>query len=339
MHDNTDTDEESLLTSNEKSSLLRQAQLAPRRQYSIQSDICSLNALPGMEIRSYMIRQNGTFKVCSPSDALSGAKGGKRHYWVDIDAGRPENSEELRRWLLGLNLPNFVIEVLAATSDSWSSQVMPLQRAYLTVMRILPEDHGSDSLTHVAALVLRNMLITFTSCPRGDTGSFFRQAINVMNEPERLPCPTSLGALMGWLRFHLERTSRATRDLRYAVLEMDQCMDNDRHSIYIDEIISSKDQLLRYFSVAEEQSECLQALSAAGAGTDGLDLSEVSGALGSLVATARGTERMALRLEKHITDLRHRYEDTKHEELNRKLACLTAISAIFLPLTLLTGIW
>jgi Mg2+ and Co2+ transporter CorA len=331
-------DEESLLSSNEKSPLLGSS-LSPRRQLSIQSDLHSFHALPGMKIRSYIIRKDGTFKGCTPSEALVGAKGGKRHYWVDIDVGRPEHSDQLRCWLLGLNLPNFVIEVLAASFDTWTSQVIPLQRAFLTVMRILPENPCSDSLTHVAALALRNMLITFTSCPRHDTGGLFRQALDMLNEPERLPSATSSGALMGWLRFHLNRTSRATRELRYTVLAMDKWMDQNQNSIHLDEIIASKDQLLRYFSVAEEQSECLQALSAAGAGSDGLDLSGVSGALGSLVATAKGTERMALRLEKHIADLRLRADEIKHDNMSRRMACLTAISAIFLPLTLLAGIW
>jgi CorA-like Mg2+ transporter protein len=333
-----DCDEESQLSSNEESPLLG-CSTVTRRQNSIQSGLHELYALPGMKIRAYRIRKDGTFKGCTSAEALIGAKGGKRHYWVDIDAGHPESSVEVRRWLLGLNLPNFVIEVLAAASDTWASQVIPLQRACLTVMRILPEDPCSDSLTHVAALTLRNILLTFTSCPTHDTGGLFRQALSMVNEPERLPSPTSSGALMGWLRFHLDRTSRATRDLRYMVLDMDRCMDQDRNCIHIDDIIESKDQLLRYFSVAEEQSECLQALSATAAGSDGLDLSGVSGALGSLVATAKGTERMALRLEKHIADLRQRSQDLGHDTMNRRLACLTAVSVIFLPLTLLTGIW
>lgn len=310
-----------------------------QRLNSIQSDLSGFQALPGMKIRSYQIRKDGTFKSCTASDALSGAKGGKRHYWIDIDVGKSENSAEVRGWLLGLNLPNFVVEVLAAPYDSWTSQVLPLQRACLTVMRILPQNSNSDNLTHVAALTLRNMLITFTSCPSNDIGGLFLRALDVMNEPERLPNATSAGALMGWLRFHLDRTSRAVRDLRYLVLDMDESMDRDTSSVHIDEIIQTKDQLLRYLSVAEEQSECLQALAGAAAGSDGLDLSAVSGSMNSLVATAKGTERMALRLEKHISDLRQRAQDLKHDHMNRRLAFLTMISAIFLPLTLLTGIW
>jgi len=65
----------------------------------------------------------------------------------------------------------------------------------------------------------------------------------------------------------------------------------------------------------------------------------MTGSLGSLVATAGATERLTLRLEKHIADLRQRSEQHQHTIMNRRLAYLTAMSAIFLPLTLLTGIW
>ncbi len=322
-------------SSNENSPLLDKSHT---RQNSIQSELCALNALPGMIIRALQIMKDGTFSCCTPGEALSGAKGGKKYYWVDIDAG-PEDSQELREWLHRLNLPNFVVDVLASSSETWASQVIPLQRACLAIIRILPENTSSDDETHVAALALRNMLITFTSCPRKDTGGLFAQAFLQMNEPERLPAATSSGALMGWLRFHLDRTSRATRELRYSVLAMDASMDRDIESVDIDEIIEAKDQLLRLLSVAEEQSECVDAFSAASNGPEGFDLSSMTGTIGSLVATAGATERMTLRLEKHITDLRQRAENLEHSRMSRRLGFLTVLSAIFLPLTLLTGIW
>lgn len=48
---------------------------------------------------------------------------------------------------------------------------------------------------------------------------------------------------------------------------------------------------------------------------------------------------MALRLEKQIADLRQRHEGHQQEKINRRLAVLTVISAVFLPLTLFSGIW
>lgn len=307
-------------------------------EHSVQSNLKEITALPGMKIRARKITKNGMFKKCGPSEALAGAKTGKKEYWVDIDAG-PEDLSELRAWLHGLNLPIFVIDVLAASSDTWASQVVPLQRNCLAVLRILPESTTFDEMTHVSALALRNMLITFTTCPRNETGGLFSQALNYMNEPERLPRPSSAGALIAWFRFHLDRTSRSTRELRHAVLAMDESMDRDIMSVQIEEIIAAKDKLLHLMSVAEEQSECVQSFSAAAIGADGFDFPSMTGSLGSLVAMAGATERMTVRLEKHIADLRQRLEQHEHSVLNRRVGCLTALSAIFLPLTLLSSIW
>ena len=58
-----------------------------------------------------------------------------------------------------------------------------------------------------------------------------------------------------------------------------------------------------------------------------------------MLATAGSSERMAGRLEKRVGDLRQRYDAHQQEKINHRLAVLTIISAVFLPLTLIAGIW
>jgi Mg2+ and Co2+ transporter CorA len=45
------------------------------------------------------------------------------------------------------------------------------------------------------------------------------------------------------------------------------------------------------------------------------------------------------RLHQHLADLQQRYDTNQQEKTNKRLAVLTVISAIFLPLTLLAGIY
>ena len=136
---------------------------------------------------------------------------------------------------------------------------------------------------------------------------------------------------------------------------MDAHMDRDVHSVSKLEVIEAKDQLLRVLSVAEEQLECIEALVAgveAGRNNNGSGnnkqqtpphvlhlLRDGSSTLSVLQATAASTERMALRLETRLSDLRQRHESHQQEGMNRRLAVLTVLSAVFLPLTLITGIW
>ena len=346
------------------------------KEGSIQSGLqMNVPPLPGMKIRCHRLsRKDGSLSVCSTKEALSGAKNGRDHYWIDIEhnPNRKDDAEELKEWLQELkSLPNFVVDVLSEPSDAWASQVIPLPKAILAIVRILPEAPESDETPYLAALGLRNMLITFTATmtsastyslyPYGssnENGSgngsigLYGLALQRMKQAERLPAPTSSGALLAWLRFHLDRTSRSTRDLRNHVLAMDEAMDRDIHNVKLEEIISAKDQLLRLLSVAEEQGECLESLAAAtiASTTDNHHNNTIAsashwfspslkGSLSVLLATAGSTERMTLRLEKHIMDLRQRCENYQHTKMNRRLGVLTVLSAVFLPLTLFTGIW
>ena len=58
-----------------------------------------------------------------------------------------------------------------------------------------------------------------------------------------------------------------------------------------------------------------------------------------LLSTAGSTERTVLRLEKRVADLRHTYDAYQQDRINQRLAVLTILSAVFLPLTLMAGIW
>ena len=62
-------------------------------------------------------------------------------------------------------------------------------------------------------------------------------------------------------------------------------------------------------------------------------------ALDSAIETTRATERDIDRLHRRAADLQDRYESAQQEETNRRLGTLTILSAIFMPLTLIAGIY
>ena len=58
-----------------------------------------------------------------------------------------------------------------------------------------------------------------------------------------------------------------------------------------------------------------------------------------MVETTRATDRDIDRLHRRVSDLQQRYESAQQAETSRRLGLLTILSAIFMPLTLLDGIW
>mmetsp|Transcript_33953 Transcript_33953/g.100062 ORF Transcript_33953/g.100062 Transcript_33953/m.100062 type:complete len:371 (+) Transcript_33953:170-1282(+) len=300
------------------------------------ASVRTIPALPDMQIRCHGIDPNGLMFDCSSKDALRGAKRGKGNFWIDIDADE-RDADELRAWLGDLNLPLFFLSVIAERSETWSTQVVAFKKSALTVVRFLPQKESAEYETHMAALCLPNLLMTFTSAPRSEAGDLYSTLHDYMHGEERLPTPTASGVLLALLRFHIDRTSRSMRRLRKHVLKVDEIMDRNVANVSIDVIIDAKDELLRLLACAEEQNECLVALERAEADTEGLDFVHLKGSLGVLIATTSAMERMALRLEKQVADLRQRYEGHQQEKINRRLAVLTVLSAVFLPLTLFSG--
>ena len=57
------------------------------------------------------------------------------------------------------------------------------------------------------------------------------------------------------------------------------------------------------------------------------------------IEITRATDRDIDRLDRRASDLQARYESAQQDLVNRRLGLLTALSTIFMPLTLLAGIY
>jgi len=141
------------------------------------------------------------------------------------------------------------------------------------------------------------------------------------------------------MQYHVRRTSLAIRELRQEALSLDESLDRDFAAFDFNDIIEAKNCLLRVLSVAEEQHGTIEALVAAENDTEGLDFSNCRGVLSVLLAMSASNERLSSRVDKHLNELRERVMTHREDTLNQRLGLLTLLSAIFMPLTLLTGIW
>jgi Mg2+ and Co2+ transporter CorA len=300
----------------------------------------SILLIPGMKVLAHEIKKDGTLLKCEHEDALGGAHAGTGNYWIDIDAD-DRDLDQLRVFLDQLELPIFMTASLAKPVHTWSPQVAGLQHSTLLLIRILPDSHKgmTREISHLAALNVKNLLVTFTSCPRRNTGGLAMEALMYMTERERIPGASSSGALLTWLMFHVDRTAHAMRGLRARVLELMELMDESPSSVRIEDIATLRDHLLQIVSVTEEHTESLESLADIASDTDALDFTRLRGTLGVLRATAGSNLRMTLRVEKRIADLRQTYESNQQERINGRLAVLTVLSALFLPLTLMAGIY
>jgi magnesium transporter len=126
-------------------------------------------------------------------------------------------------------------------------------------------------------------------------------------------------------------------DVRSSVLALEDRIDRDPDAVELNEIVDMRTQLLTLGMVVSDQIPAVQALST----TDKpffqhKDTQEhLNCALVNLEA-ALGALR---RLDDKVGDLRAEIQMHAQEKTNHRLAVLTVFSAIFMPLTLMAGIW
>jgi Mg2+ and Co2+ transporter CorA len=202
----------------------------------------------------------------------------------------------------------------------------------------------SSDIEHLAAVKSKHMLLTYTTTQSaGRRRSLNQKARDYMTQEECLQDGSSSAALIAWLKFHVFRTRNAIERIRKDSALLLKSMDADPSSVPIEEIMAIRDRLLMVLGVAEEQATCLIMLKNmnkdADADTDTVHFKGLKGSVFLLVSTAEATERMGLRLEKRISNLKQAFDAHQQDRTNRRLAVLTVVSAVFMPLTFMAGIY
>lgn len=296
---------------------------------------------PQAKLSAFIIASNGDLDPCEDEDAI--LRRGEASYWIDASVYSASDAVVLNSLIDRLDLSPFLRQHLKQPQQLQTSQVLTISNSALIVLRILSFDDDSKEVRYAVALCLKDLLLTVTICPEDADAiaagkEMSRKVLSFMQAIE-LPQASTTGALSVWMMSHVDRVARVLNDLRKRVFDMNEKMEKSVTSVDLSEISAVKDELLRVLAVAEEQAQCVQSIADGESITSAIDFSSLRGSLGVLLSTAGSTERMALRLEKRVSDLREAYDAHQQDCINHRLSVLTIFSAIFLPITLMAGIW
>jgi Mg2+ and Co2+ transporter CorA len=318
--------------------------------YKIRPDNCQLEKLT-LEDALDGYKQQEELLQSSESPPAEGVP--DTTYWIDVDV-RGNATDEILLMLHTkildhlVSMPEFLRRHVKSERKLHTTQVWTLSRAALVVMRILAPSSTNDIL-HTSAICLDHMLVTITMAKQSAVSklSYRQRSLLDMDSimadvyERELPHPSVSGAVVVWLAVHIERTASTAYALRDELLEKLELLDRDdgAASLSLKEILELKDTLLRVSSVAEEQNQTLHSLCYGDEMTDALTFADCKGSLGLLISSAKSTERMTSRLEKRMADLKQGYDARQQDLINRRLSLLTIMSSVFLPLTLMAGLW
>jgi len=121
------------------------------------------------------------------------------------------------------------------------------------------------------------------------------------------------------------------------VLEAARRMDADPEVVSLLELSRLKELHLEADGIVEEVLATLELVKVSK--RTQLDLTGQADLITAAVSNAAAAERRLDRLDHTIGHLQDRYDAGQQEKTNRRLGVLTLLSAIFMPLTLLAGLW
>ena len=114
-------------------------------------------------------------------------------------------------------------------------------------------------------------------------------------------------------------------------------MDSDPEAVPPGQILALKRRVLALGGLVDEQLAVLEALKVSS--KPPLPLGLIAESIQIAIGITRATERDIDRLDRRLSDLQRRYEATQQDKTNHRLGLLTILSAIFMPLTLIVGLY
>ena len=281
-----------------------------------------------MSTSTYQIDDELQLTPVAPERAAEQLQKPDARIWLDLQAPEPG---ELEEWLDRLGVNGLSRRLCLEARNR--SGFYPLKKEIFLVIPVLAGKEGEREMDYIAFLCRENLLLTLHL-----KSIFNPQEIATFLETDAWLADRSIGGLVSAVMIDLSLDSlRHIGDLRSLILALEDRMDREPDTLEAEEILDMRAELLAHDTVVSSQLPCLQALSA----TDKpfFKLKDAQEYMNCVLANMQAAERNLDRLDARIGALRSGFQMHAQDKTNRKLGMLTILSAIFMPITLLAGIW
>jgi magnesium transporter len=283
-----------------------------------------------MVINGYRIIED-SHKALEPcEDFLEPWKRGEGgSYWVDVHS---YGADELEVWLGNLHVSSLAIE--RCLDAGQATRFIPLHEHEEVFFEFPVYSTDAESeLVHLSFLCKPNLVVTLHSGPLASLEHTIKGLTVEMN----LSQPT-ISALVSLLLFlESAKSLRISEALKKTVFDLDERMDENLDSVKANDIRDQKRSIRTLDTVIGAQIGCFEYVGALTRSF--LDMKALTTRFQMVPSNARAANQIVDRLEKTISDIHHRFEMNQQEKTNRRLAVLTVLSAIFMPLTFIAGIY
>ena len=279
-----------------------------------------------MKVTCLALESGGGMRAEAEATVVAAWRAGAGPYWIDLEGGEPE---AVAAWLAGLGLDAELLDQLQIGDDT--TRFLPWAESLFVAYPVpAPEEGGAPA--HFGIMCLDRLVISMHA-PRAGRSALDEAQVGRLKLPEA----TTAGVVCALVLVHSARLRRQVVTLRRKGDALSDRMDSHPRTVSLEEILELKRRVLALGGLADEELAVFEVLKASNRAA--LPLHHLAGTLQIAVETTRAADRDIDRLDRRVSDLQLRYDSAQQAEANRRLGLLTILSAIFMPLTLLAGIW
>ena len=280
-----------------------------------------------MNINYYRITDDSSKALERVESFLEQWRQGEGSYWVDIQAYA---IDELEAWLDNFHLSDLAVQ--CCRDAGRATRFIPLHEEVFFEFPVYAEG-GASEFVYLSFLCIQNLVVTLRTSPLASLD----EAIKGLTAEVTLTQPTTSALVCLLLLWESAKSLKISEALKKTVFEPDERMDDDPDRVEADEILDHKRSLRTLDTVVGAQLSCFEFMG--GLSRSFLDIKGLTAQFQFAPSNARAADMNVNRLEKTIADIRQRFDMNQQEKTNRRLAVLTILSAIFMPLTFIAGIY
>jgi len=245
--------------------------------------------------------------------------------WIKITSA---TAEEVERALRPLELHSRIVH---ACTNPQPPQVETFEKALFAAMPVWRPDVAATSSVRLVGVP--TTLITIQDEPI----DFIEERVqHLLHDPHLLDVSAAALAL-DLTEAMLKSLFPSYLKLRAEVETTAERLEKTPGDVGADDLLALKRTATRLSNLLEDQLYCLVKLQ--DARSEALQLAAVRAGFQDLVSNVQKGQRLVARLEDRIRDLRQSSLNCLQETTNRRLNILAVLSAIYLPATLIAGIY
>ena len=280
-----------------------------------------------MNLKVFCLNRNRHLEVSSLAAFRASYADGKTVFWVDITEPDPE---DLTEFLSPLKLHPLVMEGCLDTTSG--TRIAPFENSLFIR---LPVQLDRKNLEHVnlSVICLPQAVITIHESPipaLEEVAADFSAAVRFH--------AFGISAIIYQILDRLiDEDMEFALGIRREIDSIEEVIEKDENSLQIDDILTFKRRVARLAITLEDQHYCMMAMKTIE--SDVFDITDFREYFHDSLSNLEYAIRSVGRQQAHLIELRTHYLLTLQDRTNKRLRLLTIISAVFMPLTLIAGIY